>query len=98
MLYNMGTGSSTPMTNPLVPTGAASSDPIERKILEIESAPDVATVQLKLVELGQSPLNPSQNQRVTNVKTKFGIIRGGKRRKSKRSSKSKRKSRRKQRT
>lgn len=96
----MGTGSSTPITssNTLVPTGAASSDPIERKILEIESAPDVATVQLKLVELGQFPLNPSQNQRVTNVKTKFGIIRGGKRRKSKRSSKSKRKSRRKQRT
>ena len=95
----MGTGSSTPMTNPLVPTGAASPDEmIERKILEIERSPDAATVQLKLVELGQVPLNPSQNQRVTNVKSKFGIIRGGKRRKSKRSSKSKRKSRRKQRT
>lgn len=103
----MGTGSSTPMTNPLGSSMPTSVNPnqatINQKLLEAQTAiniNDLVTAKTRFNEvlaLGALKTDEKVLIVINNLRSR-GVFVGGKRRKSKRSSKPKRKSRRKQRT
>jgi len=106
MLYNMGAGNSTAMTNPLassIPTSVNQNQArINQTLLEAQTAiniNDLVTAKSKVDEvIALGALKTDVNLlKVAEMLRNKGVYVGGKRRKSKRYSKSKRKTRRKQR-